>query len=82
MSRLSESKYTPSPGRRVQYKSAFVIQFLLETDISSGRIEGRVEHVDSNRTMRFCSLDELLGFLDQVLKDAHAIGGEPFNGIE
>ena len=52
-----------------QYKSAFVVQFRPETNIDAGRFEGRVEHVATNRAIRFHSLDELLGFIASVLTE-------------
>jgi hypothetical protein len=52
-----------------QYNAAFVIQFRPETDIESGRFEGRVEHVASCKSTRFHSLDELLAFIASVLTD-------------
>jgi len=52
-----------------QHKAAFVVQFRPETNIDAGRFEGRVEHVATNRAIRFHSLDELLGFIAIVLKE-------------
>ena len=52
-----------------QYKAAFVIQFRPETDIEAGRFEGKVEHVGSNRAIRFHSLDELLRFISAALAE-------------
>jgi hypothetical protein len=52
-----------------QYMAAFVIQFRPETDIEAGRFEGRVEHIESYKAMRFHSLDELLGFIASVLAE-------------
>jgi hypothetical protein len=52
-----------------QYKAAFVIQFRSETDIESGRFEGRVEHIASHNAARFHSLDELLTFIANVLRE-------------
>jgi hypothetical protein len=52
-----------------QHKAAFVIQFRPETDIDTGRFEGRVEHVASTRATRFHSLDELVGFIESVLTE-------------
>jgi hypothetical protein len=52
-----------------QHKGAFVIQFMEEADIESGRLEGRVEHVASSKAAHFHSLDDLLGFLGRVLTD-------------
>ena len=53
-----------------QRKAAFVVKFLPETDIEAGRLEGRVEHVASFKSLRFHSLEELLGFIASVLKEA------------
>ena len=50
-----------------QHKAAFVIQFRPETAIEVGRFEGRVEHVASTKAARFHSLDELVGFIANVL---------------
>ena len=52
-----------------QYKAAFVIQFRPETDIESGQFEGRVEHIASYNAARFHSLDELLTFIANMLRD-------------
>jgi len=55
-----------------QYKAAFVIQFRPETDIESGQVEGRVEHIASYDAARFHSLDELLTFIANVLRDLNS----------
>jgi hypothetical protein len=52
-----------------QSKAAFVIQFRPETDIESGRFEGRVEQIESYKAMRFHSLDELLAFIASALTE-------------
>ena len=52
-----------------QHRAAFVVQFRPETNIDAGRFEGRVEHVATNRAIRFHSLDELLGFIASVLTE-------------
>jgi len=51
---------------RWQQKLAFVIQFRPETDIDSGRFEGRVEHIASYEEARFHSLEELLAFMARL----------------
>jgi hypothetical protein len=38
-----------------------------ETEIESGRFEGRVEHIPSCEEARFRSLEELLAFMARVL---------------
>lgn len=48
---------------------AFVIQFRAETDIETGRFEGKVGHVASRRATRFHSLEELLAFMASVLTE-------------
>jgi hypothetical protein len=58
--------------KRLQYKTAFVIRFDSNTDIESGRIEGKVEHVASYKTTRFHCLDELLSFVGRVLEEVSA----------
>jgi len=55
---------------RWQHKAAFVIQFRPETDIQEGRFEGRVEHIASTKATRFHSLEELVGFIANVLAAA------------
>jgi len=52
------------------YKSAFVIKFRPETDVEAGRFEGRVEHIASYEATRFSSLEELLGFIVRMLREA------------
>jgi hypothetical protein len=61
-----------------QYKGAFVIQFMAEADIESGRLEGRVEHVASSKAAHFHTLDELLVFLGRILTDVRAEPQEQF----
>ena len=46
---------------------AFVVQFRTETDLATGRVTGRVEHVASGQATHFSSLEELLAFIDRVL---------------
>jgi hypothetical protein len=52
-----------------QHKLAFVIQLRTETDLQTGRFEGRVEHITSTRATRFHSLDELVSFIAEVLAE-------------
>jgi hypothetical protein len=48
---------------------AFVVQFGRETAVDVGRLVGRVEHVVSRQVARFQSLDELVVFMTEVLRD-------------
>ena len=46
---------------------AFVVHFRTSTNITQGRIEGRVEHVVSGQSTHFDSLEELMAFVARVL---------------
>jgi len=46
---------------------AFVVQFGEATAPSEGTFVGRIEHIDSGRSTRFASLQELTGFVAEVL---------------
>ena len=51
---------------------AFVVHFRTDTDITRGRITGRVEHVVSGQSIHFESLEELLAFMELVLANVRA----------
>ncbi len=51
---------------------AFVVQFGRETDLDTGRLAGRVEHVVSGKVARFQSVDELMAFMTEVLSEVEA----------
>jgi hypothetical protein len=46
---------------------SFVVQFSFDTTVASRRFRGRVEHIDSGRSRRFDSLEELTAFLVEML---------------
>jgi hypothetical protein len=69
MTRSTRSDYCPLMMKGWQYGGAFVIQFRPESDIETGRFEGRIEHMSSCKATRFHSLDELLGFIASVLTE-------------
>jgi hypothetical protein len=46
---------------------SFVVQFSDDTAPPSGRFLGRVEHIESGRSRRFASLEELVAFVSEVL---------------
>ena len=48
---------------------AFVVQLATDTQVESGRIHGRVEHVVSRHATHFASLETLLVFIARVLRD-------------
>ena len=61
---MAQQKATNAP---LSVHWAFVVHFRLSTDITQGRIEGRVEHVVSGQSTHFDSLEELLAFIARVL---------------
>jgi hypothetical protein len=46
---------------------AFVVHFRTNSDVTHGRMVGRVEHVASGQATHFASLEELLAFMARVL---------------
>ena len=50
-------------------EQAFVVHLGLETGVDTGRMVGRVEHVVSRKRARFQSLDELVSFMTEVLRE-------------
>ena len=55
-------------GASFPVSQSFVVQFAADTLPASNRYRGRVEHIDSGRSQRFASLDELLSFVNELLK--------------
>jgi hypothetical protein len=54
---------------------AFVVQFGPATQVDTGQVDGRVEHLVSRQATRFQSLEALLAFISRVLRevrDAHS----------
>jgi hypothetical protein len=50
--------------------NAFVIQFRIGTDFSTGRVSGRIEHVASGHSGQFESAGALLDLLATILNEA------------
>lgn len=48
---------------------AFVVQFTTDTQLEAGYVVGRGEHVVSRQATRFQSLEALLSFIAQVLRE-------------
>jgi hypothetical protein len=46
---------------------AFVVHFRVNSDVTQGRLAGRVEHVVSGQSVHFASLEELLAFIARML---------------
>lgn len=57
--------------RRLPVRQAFVVQMSVEADVAQGHWVGRVEHIVSGEARHFQSLDDLLGFMAQVLTGAN-----------
>ena len=51
---------------------AFVVHFRVNSDVTQGRMAGRVEHVVSGQSTHFDSLEELLAFMGRVLANMRA----------
>jgi len=51
---------------------AFVVHFRVNSDVTQGRLAGRVEHVVSGQSAHFASLEELLAFIARVLVTGRA----------
>jgi hypothetical protein len=66
--------YDPRSHGALRPEHAFVVQFSPATQVEVGLVEGRVEHLVSQQTTRFQSLEALLAFISRVLRevrDAH-----------
>jgi hypothetical protein len=50
-------------------RRGFVIQLYSETDLYPAKFAGRVEHVDSGRADGFRSVEELVRFIEQTMKE-------------
>jgi hypothetical protein len=51
---------------------AFVVQLATDTQVETGQIHGRVEHVVSRHATHFASLETLLAFMARILQDVAA----------
>ena len=50
-------------------RRGFVIQLYSEADLHPLKFVGRVEHVDSGRADGFCSVEELVRFIERTVKE-------------
>lgn len=50
-------------------KRAFILRLTQEAQPVGGKLEGRVEEVDSGKSQRFASVEEFLSFLHSCLGD-------------
>jgi hypothetical protein len=60
-------KSSAGDTRLLPVRQAFVVQVSVEADVAQGHWIGRVEHVVSGEARHFQTLDDLLGFMAQVL---------------
>ncbi len=70
----------PSMINRLLYARAFVVQFTSNTEVSLERAEGRIEHMQSGRRIRFASTKELLASFAYFLADEPADTGCRLHG--
>jgi hypothetical protein len=56
----------------VSVRRAFVVHFRTNSDVTHGRVAGRVEHIASGQATHFASLEELLAFIARVLATIRA----------
>jgi hypothetical protein len=56
-------------GVELPYARAFVVQFTSATDVRLEHAEGRVEHMQSGRRVRFASATDLLSCIARLLTD-------------
>jgi len=56
------------PDRPLPAERAFVVQLHVEADVARGRVVGRIVHVVSGQTVHFDTLEDLLTFIDRVLR--------------
>ena len=56
---------------------AFVVQFGRGAALDTGHVVGRVEHVVSGKAARFQSLDELVAFMSEVLREVKTTSRHP-----
>jgi hypothetical protein len=68
MQRESEQRAALSPSH------TFVVQFYTGVQVEAGRVAGRVEHLVSRQATTFPSLDALLAFIAQILREVHQEG--------
>ena len=60
-------------GSSLPVSRSFVVQLTADMVPASGGFRGRVEHIESGRSRRFASLEDLGAFLTEVL-DANQSG--------
>jgi hypothetical protein len=69
--------YSRPAMNELQHCGAFVIQFRADTDYSTGRVSGRIEHIASGRSGKFESVGALLDLLARLLEDARSLEPAP-----
>jgi hypothetical protein len=58
-------------------KRAFVIRLSQEANLAEGKFQGHVEEVDTGRELKFRSLEEFLGFLQDCIAGSSEGGSVP-----
>ena len=68
MQRESAQRFSLPPSH------TFVVQFYADVQVDVGCVAGRVEHLVSRQATTFQSLEVLLAFIAQVLRERHTAG--------
>lgn len=51
-------------------QQTFVLKLTRELDLETGSAQGHIEEVKTGKALRFYSIDELLAFLENTMKQA------------
>jgi hypothetical protein len=77
-----DAGYSQLAMNELQHVGAFVIQFRVGTDFSTGQVSGRIEHIASGRSGQFESAAALLDLLATFLKRAVSLEPPPSNAVK
>jgi hypothetical protein len=69
MTHDGKKHYSPPVMSGWQHQGAFVVRFNAATNAHAHLFEGHVEHVASGARAHFSSLEEMLEFMTEALKD-------------
>jgi len=68
--RTVSARIEPKSNRSRTADRAFVVQLSAASDLRRRRLSGRIEHVVSGTSAHFRSLEQLLGFIRRLVRDA------------
>ncbi|HYD47184.1 MAG TPA: hypothetical protein VEB21_02490 [Terriglobales bacterium] len=64
---MTNCRISTEAGTPLSADTAFVVHVTTLEEDAPGVVEGRIEHINSGRSLRFASVAELLRFMRQVL---------------